>query len=89
VQQTVKWLPKPHQALARLGHPRTQPLVKLPSARLLSQEYDVAIGTVKRAVEPLRAEALVHTVSGGGIFVTRLGGRGPAGQREEGKTNDH
>jgi GntR family transcriptional regulator len=43
----------------------------LPSARLLSQQYDVAIGTVKKALEVLRAESLVRTVIGRGIFVTR------------------
>jgi GntR family transcriptional regulator len=47
----------------------------LPSARLLSQEYDVAIGTVKRAIELLRAEGLVRTVIGRGIFVTRPDGQ--------------
>ncbi len=43
----------------------------LPSARLLSQQYDVAVGTVKKALEVLRAEGLVRTVIGRGIFVTR------------------
>jgi GntR family transcriptional regulator len=44
----------------------------LPSARQLSQQYEVAIGTVKRAIELLRDEGLVRTVIGRGIFVTRL-----------------
>lgn len=43
----------------------------LPSARTLSQTYDVSIGSVKRAIELLRADGLVHTVIGRGIFVTR------------------
>lgn len=43
----------------------------LPSARLLSQQYEVAIGTVKKAIELLRAEGLVRTVIGRGIFVVR------------------
>ncbi|HEX6527655.1 MAG TPA: winged helix-turn-helix domain-containing protein [Streptosporangiaceae bacterium] len=43
----------------------------LPSARTLSQEHGVAIGTVKKAIEILRAEGLVRTVIGRGIFVTR------------------
>lgn len=47
----------------------------LPSARQLSQQYDVAIGTVKRAIELLRDEGLVRTVIGRGIFVTRPDGR--------------
>ena len=45
----------------------------LPSARLLSQQYEVAIGTVTKAIELLRAEGLVRTVIGRGIFVTRPG----------------
>lgn len=43
----------------------------LPSARALSQTYDVSIGSVKRAIEVLRADGLVHTKIGRGIFVTR------------------
>jgi GntR family transcriptional regulator len=43
----------------------------LPSARTLRQEYGVSIGSVKRAVEMLRAEGLVRTVAGRGIFVAR------------------
>jgi GntR family transcriptional regulator len=47
----------------------------LPSARLLSQQYEVAIGTVKKAIELLRAEGLVRTVIGRGIFVSRPDGQ--------------
>jgi GntR family transcriptional regulator len=43
----------------------------LPSARTLSQEHDVSIGSVKRAIEILKGEGLVRTVIGRGIFVTR------------------
>jgi DNA-binding GntR family transcriptional regulator len=39
------------------------------SERTLTQRYGVAVGTVKKAVEVLRAEGLVHTVIGRGIFV--------------------
>lgn len=49
----------------------------LPSARTLSQEHGVAIGTVKKAIEILRAEGLVRTVIGRGIFVTRPADRNP------------
>jgi DNA-binding FadR family transcriptional regulator len=35
----------------------------LPPARLLSQEHGVLIGSVKRAIEILRSEGLVRTVS--------------------------
>jgi GntR family transcriptional regulator len=41
----------------------------VPSERTLTQRYGVAVGTVKKAVEVLRAEGRVHTVIGRGIFV--------------------
>jgi DNA-binding GntR family transcriptional regulator len=41
----------------------------IPSERTLTQQYGVAVGTVKKAVEVLRTEGLVHTVIGRGIFV--------------------
>ena len=41
----------------------------MPSARTLSQEYGVAIGSVKKAVEILRDEGLVYTSIGRGIVV--------------------
>ena len=43
----------------------------LPSARTLAQQFNASIGTAKKAVELLRAEGLVRTVIGRGIFVTR------------------
>lgn len=39
----------------------------LPSARTLSQELEVSIGSVKHAIELLRAEDLVETRIGRGI----------------------
>jgi GntR family transcriptional regulator len=41
----------------------------IPSERTLTQRYGIAVGTVKKAVEVLRTEGLVHTVTGRGIFV--------------------
>jgi GntR family transcriptional regulator len=43
----------------------------LPSARSLSQEHGVSVGSVKRAIEILKSEGLVKTVIGRGIFVAR------------------
>jgi GntR family transcriptional regulator len=43
----------------------------LPSARSLSQEHGVSVGSVKKAIEVLKSEGLVRTVIGRGIFVTR------------------
>lgn len=41
----------------------------LPSARTLSQELDASIGSVKHALELLRAEGLVETRIGRGMLV--------------------
>ena len=41
----------------------------LPSIRTLQQRYDVSDGTVKKAVAVLRAEGLVRTVTGRGVYV--------------------
>ncbi len=41
----------------------------LPSIRTLMQTYEVSDGTVKRAVAKLRAEGLVETVIGRGVYV--------------------
>ena len=41
----------------------------LPSIRTLTQTYGVADGTVKKAVAVLRAEGLVRTVRGRGVYV--------------------
>ena len=42
----------------------------LPSEKTLSQEYGVAIGTVRKAVAQLREQGLVHTQRGWGTFTT-------------------
>jgi GntR family transcriptional regulator len=41
----------------------------MPSARTLSQELEVSIGSVKKAIEILRDEDLVYTMIGRGIVV--------------------
>lgn len=41
----------------------------LPSINRLSQEYEVARGTVEKAVQVLRDEGLVRTVIGRGVYV--------------------
>jgi DNA-binding GntR family transcriptional regulator len=42
---------------------------KLPSETTLAQEYDVAKGTVRKALAALREEGLVSTVRGWGSYV--------------------
>lgn len=41
---------------------------RLPSERHLGQTYEVAIGTVRKALDALRGEGLVYTQHGWGTF---------------------
>jgi DNA-binding GntR family transcriptional regulator len=43
---------------------------KLPSTRELADEYDVAPGTVQRALSELRAKKLIYSHQGRGSFVS-------------------
>src|SRR5690349_18223044 len=43
----------------------------LPSIRTLQQTYEVADGTVQKALRILKDEGLAQTVPGRGVFVTR------------------
>jgi GntR family transcriptional regulator len=45
------------------------PGARLPSVRSYSQEYDLAPGTIKKALERLRDEGLIETRTGWGTFV--------------------
>jgi DNA-binding GntR family transcriptional regulator len=42
---------------------------ELPSIRTLQQTYEVADGTVQKALRILKDEGLAHTVQGRGVFV--------------------
>ncbi|MEV0290652.1 GntR family transcriptional regulator [Kribbella sp. NPDC050820] len=42
---------------------------KLPSGRELAKEWGVAVMTAQKAVDQLRAEGLVHSQQGRGVFV--------------------
>jgi len=43
----------------------------IPSERTLVQNYGVAVGTIKKAIQVLRDEGLVYTVIGRGVYVTQ------------------
>jgi DNA-binding GntR family transcriptional regulator len=45
------------------------PRAPLPSAKTLSQEHGVAVGTVMRAFDALRSEGLIRMVPGRGMWV--------------------
>jgi len=53
----------------RIASGEYPPRMPLPSARTLSQEHGIAVGTVMRAFEVLRREGLVRTVPGRGVWV--------------------
>jgi len=45
------------------------PRTPLPSAKTLSQQHGIAVGTVMHAFEVLRTEGLIRTIPGRGMFV--------------------
>jgi DNA-binding GntR family transcriptional regulator len=45
------------------------PRTPLPSAKTLSQQHGIAVNTVMKAFDVLRAEGLVRTVPGRGVWV--------------------
>ena len=54
---------------ARIESGELQPRRPIPSVRHLVQEYGVADGTVKKAIDVLRQEGLVRSIQGKGTFV--------------------
>ena len=53
----------------RIGSGEYPPGGRIPSVVALSQEYDLAPGTVRKALTALKAEGLVETRTGWGTFV--------------------
>ena len=51
---------------------------KLPSGRELAAEWGVALMTLQKAVDQLRAEGLVYSQQGRGVFVAASADRPPA-----------
>jgi DNA-binding GntR family transcriptional regulator len=49
---------------------------RVPSAKTLSQEHGIAVGTVMRALNLLRDEGLIVAVPGRGYYVVPEAGRG-------------
>jgi DNA-binding GntR family transcriptional regulator len=58
---------------ARIKAGDLAPGARLPGERDLAAEYDVAIGTARRAVEELRQRSLVVTLPAKGTFVKTPG----------------
>ena len=54
---------------ARIERGELPPRRAVPSKRRLTQEFGVAGGTVDKAIDILRGEGLVRTVTGRGIYV--------------------
>jgi DNA-binding GntR family transcriptional regulator len=53
----------------RISSGELPPGTRLPSVRSFAQEWDLAPGTIKKAMERLRAEGLIETRAGWGTFV--------------------
>lgn len=60
---------------ARIESGELPPRRAVPSKRMLMQEYGIAGGTVDKAIDILRGEGLVRTVTGRGIYVVPPGER--------------
>ncbi|WP_043623644.1 winged helix-turn-helix domain-containing protein [Nonomuraea candida] len=56
---------------ARVEAGELTPGTRLPGERDLAQEYGVAIGTVRRAVQELRDRGLVVTLPAKGTYIAR------------------
>jgi GntR family transcriptional regulator len=56
---------------ARIAAGELAPGARLPGERDLAAEYQVAIGTVRRATEELRERGLVLTLPGKGTYVAQ------------------
>jgi GntR family transcriptional regulator len=54
---------------ARIDAGEIPPRRAIPSKRQLMQEYEVALGTVNKALDLLRADGYLKTVRGLGLFV--------------------
>jgi GntR family transcriptional regulator len=63
---------------------------QIPSITDLTEEYGLAVGTVRRSVKILVDEGLVETVPGRGTFVVDKGSRGAGGGKKgPGRPHDH
>ena len=74
--QTLNDGPRPKHAqltdvLADLATKELGPDVAIPSERELMSRYDVSRSTVRRAIESLIADGLLHRIAGKGTFVVR------------------
>jgi GntR family transcriptional regulator len=54
---------------ARIGRGELEPGAKLPPEQALADEFGVAYGTIRRAMDVLRERGLVITIWGKGTFV--------------------
>ena len=57
---------------ARINAGQLVPGARLPGERDLAAEYQVALGTVRRAIEELRSRGLVVTLPAKGTFVVAV-----------------
>jgi DNA-binding GntR family transcriptional regulator len=61
---------------ARIDSGEFPPRRAIPSKKTIMQEYGVALGTVDKALDLLRADGYLVTVKGLGLFFTEVSQRG-------------
>ena len=61
-----------YHVAARISTGELPPGARLPGERDLAAEYQVALGTVRRAIEELRSRGLVVTLPAKGTFVVAV-----------------
>jgi DNA-binding GntR family transcriptional regulator len=62
---------------------------QLPSITMLTDRFELAVGTVRRAVKILVDEGLIETVPGRGTFVVDKRSRPGGGKKGPGRPHDH
>lgn len=62
---------------ARIRSGELQPNERLPAERRLAHDYDVSLGTARRATEALRKQGLVFTLRSKGTFIADRTARAP------------
>jgi DNA-binding GntR family transcriptional regulator len=73
---------------ARIAAGELAPGARLPAERDLAAEYDVALGTARRAVEELRGRGLVVTLPAKGTFVAAKADAPSPGGESDGASSE-
>lgn len=75
-----KYLQLAEKLRARIESGELQPGDAIPSETELEQQYDLARGTIRKAIRALREQGFIVTTRGKGSYVTDPDSRTPADQ---------